>query len=380
QGSRRTYWVWRCFQEVRPISIESKRPSSVYNDETIVVKFVDTAIVGKSEAEDACHHGSVGPTINLKEAMNDINNDVCTISWLLVVRDCTLSDSSWTGTEQKTLDKQDRGVSSRFEVFVDESLDNEMDFSYHNKENVDATLPKKHNAETHMLLQQTFEIYVDGDDNGIDIEDYAPRVHTFVFPRPNDGSTDTHMNSSANLIHKEDTVVGRFVGSVVADKPEVENACQHGLVELTINLKEAMETISGMFGKPLDFMKINRSKKQGKFVEKREDCDVFSILPDDDLKSQQQLHASLCSSSKLGSWEVVNVSCLDQLCLQSRPWMISMRCLGSHWTSSSMAYFRLVHFGCLLFFETRNIFYDTEKPYFKHCLRLFCYHLEVLGG
>ena len=43
-------------------------------DDTVVVKFVDTAIVGKSEAEDACHHGLVEPTINMKEAMNAINS------------------------------------------------------------------------------------------------------------------------------------------------------------------------------------------------------------------------------------------------------------------------------------------------------------------
>ncbi|KAJ0102976.1 hypothetical protein Patl1_06656 [Pistacia atlantica] len=43
-------------------------------DDTVVVKFVDKAIVGKSETEDACHHGLVDPTINMKEAMNAINN------------------------------------------------------------------------------------------------------------------------------------------------------------------------------------------------------------------------------------------------------------------------------------------------------------------
>ncbi|KAF6164901.1 hypothetical protein GIB67_017104 [Kingdonia uniflora] len=283
------------------ISIESKRPSRVCNDETVVVKFVDTAIVGKSEAEDACHHGLVDPTINLKEAMNDINN---------MFREPLELGAVIRRKSQETISKQDEGVTSGFKVFVDESLDNETDFSYQNKENVDAALSNKHIAETQMPLQQSFEIYVDDeDDNGNDIldkiEGSAPRLNAFLFPRPNDGSADTHMKSSTNFIHREDTIVGRFVGSAIADEPEVENACHHGLVEPTINLKEAMETINGMFGKPLDFVKTNRSKKQGKFVEKKRDCGAFSILPDDDLKSQQQPHASLCSLSKLESGKFV---------------------------------------------------------------------------
>ncbi|KAF6153635.1 hypothetical protein GIB67_027502 [Kingdonia uniflora] len=209
------------FKKQEAISVESKRPSRVCNDETVVVKLVDTAIVGKSEAEDACHHGLVDPTINLKEAMNGINN---------MFREPLELGAVIRRKSQKTIGKQDEGVSRGFEVFVDESLDNETDFSYQNKENVDAALSKKHIAETQMPLQQTFEIYVDDEDDKTndtldEIESSAPRVNDFVFPRPNDGSADTHMKSPTNFIHREDTVVGRFVGSAIADEPEVENAC-----------------------------------------------------------------------------------------------------------------------------------------------------------
>jgi hypothetical protein len=33
----------------------------------------------------------------------------------------------------------------------------------------------------------------------------------------------------------------------------MENACQHGLVDPTGNLKKAMNDINSMFGKPLNF-------------------------------------------------------------------------------------------------------------------------------
>ncbi|KAL0794243.1 hypothetical protein Bca101_065620 [Brassica carinata] len=51
-----------------------KDPRLANSDDTPVLNFVDKAIVGKPEAENACHHGLVDPTINMKEAMNAINN------------------------------------------------------------------------------------------------------------------------------------------------------------------------------------------------------------------------------------------------------------------------------------------------------------------
>ncbi|KAF8671549.1 hypothetical protein HU200_049961 [Digitaria exilis] len=69
---------------------------------------------------------------------------------------------------------------------------------------------------------------------------------------------------------QEDTVIRRFVGSTIDDEPKVENACHHGLVDPTINLKEAMDDINNMFGKPLNFKGEKQSGRLMHFqMEKR---------------------------------------------------------------------------------------------------------------
>ncbi|KAK9123600.1 hypothetical protein Sjap_013202 [Stephania japonica] len=81
--------------------------------------------------------------------------------------------------------------------------------------------------------------------------------------------------------------IGRlFVGSAL-DGPAVENACHHGLVEPTINIKEAMDTINSMFGKPIDFVRMGRPKKQSKSIDRKKVNGGFSILANDDMETQQ---------------------------------------------------------------------------------------------
>ncbi|KAF0907313.1 hypothetical protein E2562_015814 [Oryza meyeriana var. granulata] len=82
---------------------------------------------------------------------------------------------------------------------------------------------------------------------------------------------------------REDTVIHRFVGSAVVGEPKVENACHHGLVEPTVNLKEAMDDINNMFGRPLNFKGEPKNKKTTALSEKKVvPLSGFSILADDD--------------------------------------------------------------------------------------------------
>jgi hypothetical protein len=123
-----------------------------------------------------------------------------------------------------------------------------------------------------------------------------------VFPSPNDVASegsDEDAGSSPQAKFREDTVVCRFVGSTILDEPEVENACHHGLVDPTINLKEAMDDINNMFGKPIDFVRTRRLKKQDKAAHTKRDFGGFSILPDDDLEQQEvQLKPNLPGTSR----------------------------------------------------------------------------------
>lgn len=114
-----------------------------------------------------------------------------------------------------------------------------------------------------------------------------------VFSCPLDVSVESSKDPEAlkpnqTRLIREDTVVYRFVGSTISDEPKVENVCHHGLVEPTINLKEAMEDINNMFGKPIEFAGKSRPKKQ-EILNKKFNSDKFLILPDDDLESPSAL-------------------------------------------------------------------------------------------
>ncbi|MCL7035782.1 hypothetical protein MKW94_018574 [Papaver nudicaule] len=283
----------------------SSKESSFCSDETVVGKFVGTAIVGKCEAEDACHHGLVDPTINLKEAMNAINSMFREPIDIEPVRRRKLNKGP-TKVEEK--------MASGFEVFVDEGSDDGEKYSGQNKENGDvphiavASNPVKearlNKIETRKPLQETFQIFVDDEEGSGSSEGNGGG---FVFLTPTDDSDEEVAESAPRfevaetaprLLRREDTVVGRFVGSTILDDHvEVENACHHGLVEPTVNMKEAMDDINGMFGKPLDFGRATRPKKLRNLPNKKKDYGGFSILPDDNMEQQQQ--AQLKKQGKL---------------------------------------------------------------------------------
>ncbi|PIA64730.1 hypothetical protein AQUCO_00100300v1 [Aquilegia coerulea] len=293
----------------KKLDIEPVKMNKVCNDETVVFKFADSDIVGKSEAGNACHHGLVEPTINMKEAMNAINNMFREPIQMEVVHR-NRKESHKTQTKNN-----DENKSSGFQVFLDEDVDNGMALPDQNKGNgipplnsglvnsTKSTASTKHQTETPSPPEESFRIFDDEYDNECsDGAGGSNNQNAFVFPTPlSSGSDDTDEQNSPIMKFREDTVVGRFVGSAIVDEPEIENACHHGLVEPTINLKEAMNDINSMFGKPLDFAKTRRSKTPGQMVDKKRECGGFSILADEDLDSQHPPRMSSYSSNKFGS-------------------------------------------------------------------------------
>uniref|UniRef100_F6HC91 BUB1 N-terminal domain-containing protein n=1 Tax=Vitis vinifera TaxID=29760 RepID=F6HC91_VITVI len=244
------------------------RPSTFCED-PLLVKFLDTAVVGKSEAEDACHHGLVEPTINMKEAMNAINN---------MFREPL--EPAMVGRATRRRPRVDNSLNNGFKVFVDENLDNESFNIFIDEEEANG-VGDRNDEKDH--LEEESEVQDGTEDSGVNV---------FVFPSPKDdpseSSDNLHAENSSRPKFREDTVVCRFVGSTILDEPEVENVCHHGLVEPTINLKEAMNDINNMFGKPIEFARKRRPKKQDKVPDtKRDFGGGFSILPDDDLESQK---------------------------------------------------------------------------------------------
>ncbi|KAG4920207.1 hypothetical protein AAZX31_18G024900 [Glycine max] len=253
-------------------------------DDTVVVKFVDTAMVGKSEAEDACHHGLVDPTINMKEAMNAINS---------MFRE-PLETVPLGKKSHKNHSKEDRSTKNEFEVLVDENLDNGIKPS--------GSLSLRNRTEASQPHQEPLQIYIDDEETSetSDVNLFeggctssASQPNGFVFLRskdiPSKKSSDMDADSDRNSKFREDTVVCRFVGSAILDEPEVENVCHHGLVDPTINLKEAMDDINNMFGKPIDFVRRRTTTKQEKAHQSIRGNDIggFSILADDELQEQE---------------------------------------------------------------------------------------------
>lgn len=258
-----------------------------HGDDTVVVKkFVGTAMDGKSEVEDACHHGLVDPTINMKEARNAINS---------MFRE-PLETVPLARKSHKKHAKESRSTKNDFKVFVDENMD------YGIKPSGSLSLQQRTGAS--QAHQEPLQIYIDDEgcsennDVNMSLSDgsasSASKLNGFVFPPPKDllseKSSDMEAVSSRNpRLFREDTIVGRFVGSAILDEPKVENVCHHGLVEPTINMKEAMNDINGMFVKPMDFVRRKRSMKQEKGPESHSGKEFggFSILADDDLEHRQ---------------------------------------------------------------------------------------------
>lgn len=258
------------------------------DEQTVVGKFVGTAIVGKSEVENACHHGLVDPTINMKDAMNAINS---------MFRE-PLDDVPIARKSHRNRSKENQFAQNGLEVFIDENLDNGIKPSASSSQQLSTEAIQSH--------QEPLQIYIDDEgrseasdtnDDQSDVRNLAedftssnPQMNAFVFPRPKDlpseNSGDMDAQSARNSKFREDTVVRRFVGSTIMDEPAVENVCHHGLVEPTINMKEAMDDINNMFGKPIDFVRRKRPKKQDRAPEYHSTKEIggFSILADDDLE------------------------------------------------------------------------------------------------
>ncbi|KAK3042900.1 hypothetical protein RJ639_001173 [Escallonia herrerae] len=271
-------------------------------DDTIVVKFVDTAIVGKPEAEDACHHGLVEPTINTKDAMNAINS---------MFRE-PLEPAIASRRSHRSQPKSDKGMNNEFEVFIDDDLDNGVGSSNKKLEKC-FPLSQHKRPETHQPLQEPLQIFtsdeesnmIEGGSHEKDNSQYRKvqkvtkgatvsggQFNAFVSVNSKDLASecveDLDVERPQQARGREDTVVYRFVGSTISDEPEVENVCHHGLVEPTVNLKEAMDDINNMFGKPIEFARKSSKKKQNKIVDGKRDYSTFLILPDDDMDCRQQ--------------------------------------------------------------------------------------------
>ncbi|EOA20574.1 hypothetical protein CARUB_v10000885mg [Capsella rubella] len=236
-----------------------------------VLNFVDKAIVGKPEAENACHHGLVDPTVNMKEAMNAINN---------MFKEPIETAPLHRRSRQRSQNKVNQGCNNSFEVFVDQNLKSETGTSGKAKTGI---------TQGSQSNQESFEIFIDDEnaDDTTDENDEAGKAFVFLLPRDRspESPEQADRNSPPRARFREDTVVHRFVGSTISDEPEaVENACHHGLVDPTVNLKEAMEDINHMFGEPIDFVRPNRPKNKGKAVveTKPNPAAGFSILEDDD--------------------------------------------------------------------------------------------------
>ncbi|KAL0554429.1 hypothetical protein IC582_008350 [Cucumis melo] len=282
---------------------ETDESRMVKSDDTIVVRFVDRAIYGKSVAEDACHHGLVEPTVNMKEAMNTINSMFSEPIEMPPIGRRSCGSHS----------KKDCNLNGGFEVFVDEKHDKEIEL----EKQKGCTIPQHGSiSEPGKLEQPHLMIFVDDESGGeignTSIEKVglklsksrdvvggsttsASRSKAFVFPcvdNLENMDDDSDAQDPMQAKFREDTIVCRFVGTAISNEPEVENICHHGLVEPTVNLKEAMDDINNMFGKPIEFVRTRRSKKHEKPPEVQNNFGGFSILPDDELLEPAQAQKS----------------------------------------------------------------------------------------
>lgn len=243
---------------------EVSMQSQFSGEDTIAIrKFVDSAIDGGSkELEVACHHGLVDPTINTKEAMEEINN----MFWKPLEFDKLKERTRPPRVEivkqptetfqifaDENLEEQDSCISPSkdFEVFIDENLMNDS-----LKE-----LPRKLSSSVNLTPFQGLQILSDESlENKTSKEcnifkDKRPYVPVEVFQ---DMQVSPKVSLPPNFSSEDTMIIRKFVDSAIVGT-EVEDACHHGLVDPTINTKEAMAEINNMFGKPLDFHNTKRS-------------------------------------------------------------------------------------------------------------------------
>jgi len=287
------------------------KPTHRCGDDTVVVKFVGSAIVGKSEAEDACHHGLVDPTVNMKEAMNAINS---------MFKEPLEPEPMARRRSYQSKPKENPQSNNVLVVFVDDDLEEEVRPNHLKLMNPNS--PKKQTeTKSQKPFVGAFKIWTEDDDDsddddgendgncsdgeGMEIKEHMEGPKSVSTGLNSRSDTEMNANSSEDVRLNGDTVIRRFVGSTVFDDPRVENACHHGLVDPTINLKEAMDDINSMFGKPLTFVRAQRPKKQAEPIEQKPAASQgFSILADDDLGEDSIGQASKCMSSKFGEGDL----------------------------------------------------------------------------
>ncbi|PWA78948.1 Mad3/BUB1 homology region 1 [Artemisia annua] len=288
----------RQVEDKKAISQSSGREQYEHAGEnTVVVRFAKTAMGGKSDAEDARHHGLVEPTINTKEAMDAINS---------MFRDPLGTEPFQKHRSHKTKPNAGHCSTDGFKVFDDNDPGSRAEshkaksnagqcstdgFKVFNDNDSGSSVEP---LNTNPLVEEPFQIYCDDDEENN--EDVSGKIDNkmasnmpkgaFVFPCPKDIPIESDRVPQSRF--REDTVVYRFVGSTISDEPKVENACHHGLVEPTVNLKEAMDDINSMFGKPIEFVRKRRPRKQEKPFEEKQSCSSFLILPDDETDHHQQ--------------------------------------------------------------------------------------------
>ncbi|KAL2526637.1 Mad3/BUB1-like proteiny region 1 [Abeliophyllum distichum] len=257
------------------------------SEDTVVVKFVGTAIVGRSNAEDTRHHGLVEPTINTKEAMNAINS---------MFRE-PLEPSIAGRTSDRSQPRNVESFNNEIKEYTDKGLETEVGSSQ--QKPIKDLLKPQPRSDSNQPVHEPFQIYIDDEES----EEKESKVESspegvshgndFPFPIPNDLSDctkDLDARRWPQAGQREDTVVFRFVGSTILDEPEVENVCHHGLVDPTINLKEAMNDINSMFGKPIEFARKSRMKKQDRITDVKNSSGGFLILPDDELENEKAMN------------------------------------------------------------------------------------------
>jgi hypothetical protein len=354
----------------------SSNLSRCNSDDTVVVRFVGSALVGRSETEDACHHGLVEPTINTKEAMDAIssmfleplepetmlkrrsklekpnyNQKTSTLDIFVDENESKGNDPSNINNNTMKQEHPKHGQQTRgFEIFVDEDGPNNS--------NQNAGQNRNFEKENMKFNQETdgFEIFVDKCEANGNVKngmcskrsrcrprplcDSSRQQGNSVFQKPfvggfailpDDEDEQYNIDSSnvepthdqsillcaehADLETKycesshpmisgprEDTIIHKFVGSTVVGEPKVENACHHGLVDPTVNLKEAMNDINSMFDKPLNFKgeKANNRKNNALSGRNEAPASSFSILADDDQEEKPTSKANGSNSCKFG--------------------------------------------------------------------------------
>ncbi|KAH7656756.1 Mitotic spindle checkpoint protein Bub1/Mad3 protein [Dioscorea alata] len=292
----------------KDVDMHLRKQASIRNDDTVVVKFVGSAIVGKSEAEDACHHGLVDPTVNMKEAMNAISS---------MFREPLEAEPKIKRRSHQSKPKVDQQTNA-FEVFIDESLDEEENLldcrpkgsNQKCRQTICSNTSKKQiKTELQKPFVGEFKILADDEEESEDGGNVGIEKHMKSACSANShvGSKQITQKSiiSDNLTNledvgmREDTIIQRFVGSTIVGESKVENACHHGLVDPTINLKEAINDINSMFGQPLNIMKTNKPKKHQKIFNQEPVPQGFCILGDDEMEGPTAQASSRFEHGKL---------------------------------------------------------------------------------